>query len=280
MTKTKKLFKTLMITVLVLAVLFAVLVSPRMFSKPDMSALTGISYAHRGYFDNTSNAPENSLPAFEKAIEKGFGIELDVQLSSDGVAMVFHDADLERMCGVEGKIWEYTCAELQQMKLMGTDCTIPTLQEAMDLIDGRTPVLVEYKMDRVDTAVCEKGNEILHNYDGAYCIQAFDPRAVLWYKKNAPEVVRGQLCQEYWKDEKYNGKALYLALTYLVSNVATKPDFISYKYTDADNIALNLSRRLGAKTACWTLRSPEDLALVDGEFDMYIFDSFDISQYR
>jgi len=139
-------------------------------------------------------------------------------------------------------------------------------------------VLVEYKMDRVDTDVCVKGNEILHNYDGDYCIQAFDPRAVMWYKKNAPEVVRGQLCQEYWKDEKYNGKALYLALTYMVSNVATRPDFISYKFTDADNISLNLCRLMGAKTACWTLRSADDYNSVKGDFDMYIFDSFDISQ--
>lgn len=277
MTKCKKILKVIIAVLLVLCFLFLFLVAPRM-KKPDMSAFEGVRFAHRGYFDNETDAPENSLPSFEAAIEKGFGIELDVQLSSDGVAMVFHDADLERMCGVEGKIWEYACAELQQMKLLDSDCTIPTLQQAMDFIGGRTPVLVEYKMDRVDTNVCVKGNEILQNYDGDYCIQAFDPRAVMWYKKNAPDVVRGQLCQEYWKDEKYNGKALYLALTYMVSNVATRPDFISYKFTDAYNISLNLCRLMGAKTACWTLRSADDYNSVKGDFDMYIFDSFDISQ--
>lgn len=278
MTKLKKPLKIIIAVVLVLCFLFLFLIAPRMTGKPDMSAFEGVRFAHRGYFDNDKGVPENSLPSFEAAIRKGFGIELDVQLSSDGVAMVFHDADLSRMCGVEGKIWEYTCSELQQMRLLDSDETIPTLQQAMDLIGGRTPVLVEYKMDRVDTAVCVKGNEILQQYDGTYCVQAFDPRAVIWYKKNAPEVVRGQLCQEYWKDEKYDGKALYLALTYMVSNVATRPDFISYKFSDADNISLNLCRIMGAKTACWTLRSEEDYNSVKGGFDMYIFDSFDISE--
>ena len=274
----KKLARIFVAVLLVICLLSGFLVAPRMFSKPETSAFSGVMFAHRGYFDNTSDAPENSLPAFEKAMEKGFGIELDVQLSSDGVAMVFHDADLERVCGVEGKIWEYTAEELGAMKLFGTENTIPTLQQVMELIGGRTPVLVEYKMDRVNTDVCVKGNEILQNYDGDYLIQSFDPRAVMWYKKNAPQVVRGQLCQEYWNDEKYDGKALYLALTYLVSNVATRPDFISYKHTDKDNIALNVCRLMGADTACWTLRSGEDYAAVKGEFDMYIFDSFDISE--
>ncbi len=274
----KKIAKILVSVLLVICIVFGFLIAPRMTNKPDTDVFNGVMFAHRGYFDNETDAPENSLPSFEKAIEKGFGIELDVQLSSDGVAMVFHDADLMRMCGVEGKIWEYTAEELSKMKLLGTECTIPTLQEAMDLIDGRTPVLVEYKMDRVDTAVCVKGNEILQNYEGDYLIQAFDPRAVMWYKKNAPQVVRGQLCQEYWKDAKYEGKALYLALTYLVSNVATRPDFISYKHTDKDNIALNICRLMGADTACWTLRNAEEYATVKGEFDMYIFDSFDISE--
>lgn len=135
-----------------------------------------------------------------KYSDKGFVIELDIQLFSDGVAMVFHDADLERVCGVEGKIWEYTAAELKEMKLPGT--------------------------------------------------------------------------------EEYDGKALYLVLTYMLTNVATRPDFISYKAIHKDNISLNVCRMLGAKTVCYTLKSPEEFAYVNGDFDMYIFDSFDLSQYR
>ena len=280
MMKVKQILKTIVIILLVLCLLFLFLVSPRMFNKPDMSAFMGANIAHRGYFDNEAGIPENSLSCFQAAIDKGFAIELDIQLSSDGVAMVFHDADLERMCGVEGKIWDYTAAELQEMKLFGTEETIPTFEETLALINGQVPLLVEYKMDKVDTAVCAAGQALLDEYDGAYAIQCFDPRALLWYKKNAPEVARGQLAEEYWENEKYEGKALYFVLTYMLTNVATAPDFISYKALHKDNLSLNVCRMLGAKTACYTLKSEEELANVNGKFDMYIFDSFDISQYR
>ena len=251
-----------------------------MFNKPDMSAFMGTSAAHRGYFDNEAGIPENSLASFQSAIDKGFVIELDIQLSSDGVAMVFHDADLERMCGVQGKIWDYTAAELTEMKLLGTEETIPTFEETLAFVNGQVPLLVEYKMDKVDTAVCAAGQALLDEYDGAYAMQCFDPRALLWYKKNAPQVARGQLAEKYWENEKHAGKPLYFILTHMLTNVATRPDFISYKAAHKDSLSLNLCRMLGAKTACFTVKNAEELAYVDGEFDMYIFDSFDISEYR
>lgn len=279
MTKSKKIFKIIAIILLVLVVLFAFLIAPRTFKKPDLSAFEGAYIAHRGYFDNESDAPENSLPSFELAAEKGLAIELDIQLSSDGVPMVFHDADLDRVCGVEGKIWDFTAAELKEMKLMGTEETIPTFEEALALIDGRVPVLVEYKMDKVDTAVCANAQALLDSYEGEYAVQAFDPRAVLWYKKNAPEVPRGQLAKEFWHEEEYN-TPLYTVLSFLVGNVATRPDFVSYNYEHQDNIALKAYRLLGGKTACWTLRAPEAYEEVKNSgFDMYIFDSFDLTEY-
>lgn len=274
MTNFKKPLIIIGIIVLVLIALYLFLIAPRMIGKPDMSQLEGYHYAHRGYFDNDSQAPENSLASFQAAIDSGYGIELDVQLSSDLVPMVFHDATLERMCGVEGNIWDYTCQELQQMSLLGTQETIPTLAEALALINGQVPVIVEYKLDQVDTLVCEKSHELLQAYDGAYCIQTFHPLALLWYKQNAPQVVRGQLSQSFWEDEEYDGKALYLLLTYMLENVATRPDFISYQFDDADNLSLNLCRLMGAHTAAWTLRAEEDYQQVKGQFDMYIFDSF------
>ena len=276
----KKTGKKLLLTLAVVFGVYLFLISPRMFSKPDMSAFENVAFAHRGFFDNENGIPENSLLSFENAIINNVGIELDIQLSSDGVPMVFHDADLERMCGVKGKVWEYTAAELQTMSLSGTEHTIPTLAQTLAVIDGRVPIIVEHKMDRIDTAVCEKSYALLKDYTGAWCMKSFDPRAVMWYKSNAPQVIRGQLAQEYWKEEKFAGSPLYTALSFLVSNVITRPDFISYKYTDADNISLNLCRLMGAKTACWTLKSADDYNSAQGEFDMYIFDSFDITQCR
>lgn len=278
--KVNPILKTIVIILVVLCLLYLFLVSPRMFNKPDMSAFMGANIAHRGYFDNEAGIPENSLACFQAAIDKGFAIELDIQLSSDGVAMVFHDADLERVCGVEGKIWDYTAAELQEMKLFGTEETIPTFEETLALINGQVPLLVEYKMDKADTAVCAAGQALLDEYNGAYAIQCFDPRALLWYKKNAPQVARGQLAEKFWENEKYDGQALYFVLTHMLTNVATAPDFISYKALHKDNLSLNVCRMLGAKTACYTIKSAEDLDYVNNEFDMYIFDSFDISEYR
>ena len=257
-----------------IALLYLFLIAPRMFNKPDMSVLEGYHYAHRGFFDNESAAPENSLAAFRAAVDAGYGIELDIQLSSDGVAMVFHDADLERMCGVEGKIWEYTCAELQKMKLLGTEETIPTFAETLALIDGQVPVIVEYKLDKVDKAVCAAGQALLSEYDGVYCIQCFHPLALMWYKQNAPEVIRGQLSQKYWEKEEYHGEALYGLLSYMIENVVTRPDYIAYEFDDGDNLSFKLCKAMGAKAAGWTLRSYEDYKVAKEDFDLYIFDSF------
>ncbi len=270
----KKTLIILLIVLLALLTLYLFLVAPRMSGKPDMSAMEGYHYAHRGFFNNEGGVPENSLPAFAAAIDAGYAIELDVQLSSDGVAMVFHDASLSRMCGVNGNIWDYTLGELKAMKLMGTEETIPTLEEALALIGGQVPVLVEYKMDKVDDAVCEKGHELLKSYSGAYAIQCFHPLALMWYKKNAPDVPRGQLAQQFYKVQKYRFDPARYAMTYLISNVLTRPDFISYKYSDASSVSLNLCRFMGAKTAAWTLRDPSHYEQVRGEFDFYIFDSF------
>ena len=270
----KKALCIVLIVLVVLALLYVFLIAPRMFNRPDMSGLTGHHYAHRGYFDNNSAAPENSMAAFRAAIDAGYGIELDVQMSADGVPMVFHDGDLERMCGVSGKIWEYTCAELQQMRLLDTEETIPTFAEVLALIDGQVPVIVEYKLDRVNTDVCQAGNALLQEYDGAYCIQCFHPLALMWYKKNAPEVVRGQLSQSFWEEEKYHGDALYALLSYMPENVVTRPDYIAYQFDDADNLSFRLCRAMGAKTAAWTLRDPADYEIAKEDFDLFIFDSF------
>lgn len=273
MKKGKKLGLIAGIVAAVLFLLYIFLVMPRMFGKADLSAFEGKIFAHRGHFDEVT-IPENSLASFEAAIEAGYGIELDIQLSKDQIPMVFHDAELERMCGVPGDIWDYTAEELQQMKLMGTEQTIPTLEEVLAVIDGRTPLLVEYKMDVVDTVVCEKTHELLQNYKGDYCIQAFHPLVLIWYRQNAPEVGRGQLSQNFWNDEKYAGKPLYLLLTYMVENVATRPDFVSYKFSDQSNLSYQLCKLMGAKTAGWTIKSIQDYEQVAGSLDMVIADTF------
>ncbi len=264
----------LLIVILVLAALYLFLVAPRMFGKPDRTPLYGVYYAHRGLFDNQSDAPENSLPAFRKAVEAGYGIELDVQLSKDGVPVVFHDASLKRMCGVDGNVWEYDLADLRQMKLAGSDATIPTFAEVLSIVAGKVPLIIEYKLDVPQTKVCELANEMLSDYHGTYCIECFHPLALLWYRRHRPDIVRGQLCMEYWKEEKYRGNPLFLLLSYLVTNVATRPDFIAYQHSDASNFSRRVARRLGALSVAWTIKTQTQLETAKKHFDLFIFDSF------
>ena len=266
--------------VIILFVLFAIylfMIAPRMFKKPDRSKLYGVHYAHRGLFNNNSDAPENSLAAFRLAVQNGYGIELDVQLSKDGIPIVFHDATLKRMCGIDGKVWDYTLAELKQMKLASSNETIPTFEEALAVIAGKTPIIVEYKLDRVQTKVCELGNELLkkyeRNYHGVYCIESFHPLAVIWYKKNRPDIVRGQLSMEFWRDEKQKDKKYLIILAFLLSNVASRPDFISYQHTDYKNLSRRLCRLMGALSVTYTIKSTEQYEKVKDQFDLFIFDS-------
>ena len=273
----KKLGKVLFTLLLVLVVLFTVLVAPRVIGQADLSHMEGYHYAHRGYHDGNVAVPENSLASFQAAIDAGYGIELDVQLSADKVPMVFHDADLDRICGVEGKIWDYTCEELQQMKLFDTGETIPTLAEALALIDGQVPILVEYKMDKVDTDVCAMSHELLKDYEGPYAIQSFHPFALFWYRQNAKDVPRGILAKNFIRDNGEKGEESDIVdflTTNLLLNVVGYPDFIAYDYQDADYFALKLCRMMGAKTSTWTLKDPAHYEQVQGQFDLYTFEGF------
>ena len=273
----KKLGKVLLTLLIVLAVLFTVLIAPRTIGAASLDHMEGYHYAHRGYHDGNVAVPENSLASFQAAIDAGYGIELDVQLSSDKIPMVFHDADLQRVCGVEGKIWDYTCQELQAMQLFGTEETIPTLAQALELIGGQVPILVEYKMDKVDTDVCAYSHELLKNYDGPYAVQSFHPFALFWYRQNAKDVPRGILAKNFIRDKREKGKdpsIVDFLTTNLMLNVVGYPDFIAYDWQDADYFALKLCRLMGAPTSTWTLKDPAHYEQVQGQFDLYTFEGF------
>ena len=274
-----KLRKALLILLIVVIALFLVLIAPRTVGSASLDHMKGYHYAHRGYHDGNVAVPENSLVSFVAAIEAGYGIELDVQLSSDKVPMVFHDADLMRICGVGGKIWDYTCAELQQMKLFDTEETIPTLAEALALINGQVPILVEYKMDKVDTDVCAYSHELLKNYNGPYAVQSFHPFALFWYRQNAKDIPRGILAKNFIRDNKDKGEKsdiIDFLTTNLMLNVVGYPDFIAYDWQDTDYFALKLTRLMGAPTSTWTLKDPAHYEAVKGEFDLYTFEGFPI----
>ena len=262
----------IIIVLIILIVIYLYMVAPRMTEKPDRKGFLGVHYAHRGLFDNDTCAPENSLCAIRKAVEAGYGIEFDIQLSKDDIPVVFHDASLKRMCGVDGKVWEYTLDELQKMKLAYSEETIPTFEQVLQVVGGKVPLIIEYKMDRVDTKVCILGNEILKNYKGTYCIESFHPVAVRWYRENRPDVMRGQLSANHGKDGRKGIR--FWVMTYLLSNFWTRPDFIAYCHRDAGNLSRIICKKMGALSVAWTIKSREQYENVKSEFDLFIFDSF------
>ncbi len=183
-------------------------------------------YAHRGLHNETF--PENSLSAFKNAVNNGYGIELDVQLSKDGEVMVFHDYTLSRMTGNEGKLSDLTFSELRQLRLKDTDEQIPTLKEVLEVVDGRIPLLVELKGESFDTSLCPKVDSILSEYSGPYCIESFNPMLLRWYKKNRPQIMRGILTTIASKDRGFS--ILNLLLDTMTLNILSRPDFIAYDH--------------------------------------------------
>ena len=189
-----------------------------------------------------------------------------------GSTFIDWSSSLKRICGIDGNVWEYTLRELQKMKLADSEQTIPTFEEALQVIGGKVPVIVEYKMDRADTKVCELGNRILEGYKGTYCIESFHPLAVRWYRKNRPDVIRGQLSENFAKRGNKN-PAVWIMI-FLLLNFLARPDFIAYRHEDAENISRRICRRLGALSVAWTIKSQEQYEKAKPKFDLFIFDSF------
>ena len=246
-----------------------VLVRPPMKTKADKALIC--DYAHRGL--HKSGVPENSLAAFDAACEAGYGIELDVQLSRDGVVMVFHDYSLLRMTGCDKKLSELDASELSELRLDGSDQAIPTLKEVLDLVDGRAPLLIELKGEEADASLCPRVEKLLRDYKGAYCFESFNPLLVGNMKKQFPDVFCGLLYTNVCREkEKYS--LLNIALTVMALNVIARPDFIAYNQEDRDSIPVRITAGLyGAPRAVWTVRTREELDTAHKNSEMAIFEN-------
>lgn len=150
-------------------------------------------FAHRGLYDGAAGVPENSMAAFEAAAEAGYGIELDARLAADGVPVVYHDATLERLTDLEGPLAGRSAAELSGTRLQGSDQRIPRLAQVLDLVAGRTPLLVELKSPWRRTGPLERPvSRLLENYPGACAVLSFNPLSLAWFRRHAPALPRGQ----------------------------------------------------------------------------------------
>lgn len=256
--------------VILVAVYFLILVRPPQKTKPKKELLR--DYAHRG-LHNGKDAPENSLAAFEAACRRGYGIELDVQLSRDGKVMVFHDYTLVRMTGCDKKLAELDAMELTKLTLGDSDQKIPTFEEVLALVDGRVPLLVELKGENFDTSLCAKVAELLRGYKGDYCMESFNPLLIGNMKKEFPDAFCGLLYTNVCREKKKNS-ALNIALTAMALNVVARPDFIAFNKADRDSFAVKVTTKLyKAPKFVWTVNTQEELDTAHQNGELPIFEN-------
>ena len=257
--------------VIILFALYLFLIFPNM-PKRDIKHLQGYDYAHRGLWND--KLPENSMAAFRNAVEHGFGMEMDVHLTKDDQLVIFHDDSLKRMCGVDKPICECTLAELQQYRLKGTEEGIPTFDEFLNMVNGRVPLIIEIKPDKRISELCQHVHARLQQYQGPYCIESFHPLAVQWFRKNAPEIIRGQLANGLYGAAPEDRTWLYRGLASLIQNVVGRPDFVAYEHTTDRNLPMILMRIIKPHLVCWTVRSQHDMDVVRRRYDLQIFEGF------
>ena len=268
------------VSLVTLTVLYLISIKPRLHGRPDYKPFFGHMYAHRGLhnmspaiqklknIENSSEKlPENSYAAIKRAADLGYGIEFDVHLTKDDIPVVFHDDTLNRICGVKGNLRDYTYEELQQFRLLGTQERIPAFAEILKMVDGRVPLIIEYKVEKNADKLCRICDEILSDYKGLYCIESFHPLAV------RPNIVRGQLSEDFTR-QKLN--IPYFLLSHLIGNCYASPDFIAYNCKHRNELSRTLCRKLyKSLSVAWTVRSQEELDNVSQSFDLFIFEGFD-----
>lgn len=248
---------------------------PKMVKRKDLTLWKNKFYAHRGLHNNAMNIPENSLTAFLSAVENNYGIELDVHITKDKIPVVFHDYSLLRMCGVNKDIEDLTFEELNKLTLHKTKERIPTLESVLDLVKGKVPLIVEFKSNGQNISVCKYAQPFLEKYQGTYCIESFNPLVLLWYKRNYPSIIRGQLSSKLLEDNKEGNKRLNFLLENMLFNFITQPDFIAFSHEYPQMLSFKICRNLfKTPTFAWTVRSNEELIEARKYFDSFIFEDF------
>ena len=224
---------------------------------PGLAQLQSFKYAHRGLHD--TEKPENSMAAFRAALENGYGIEFDIHLIKDGNLAVMHDRSLLRTTGVEGDITTLTTAELENYHLNGTEETIPTFSQVLELFAGKAPLIIELKSDNNVEALVDAAVKAMEGYEGPYCMESFDPRCVHVLKKKYPHIIRGQLTEDYFNGKSPLPAPLKWALKNQALNFLTMPDFVAYKYRDINTFSNTLVRKFwGVAGVTWTLKTQEE----------------------
>lgn len=270
-----QIFLIILTLILIAAAVYLTLISSTPAKDKMLAPLLGFYYAHRGLHTKDRSIAENSISAFRSAVEHGYGIEFDVQLSKDGQVVVFHDDTLDRVCGIHGNVRDFTFAQLRNFPLCETADSIPLFSEVLKVVDGKVPLIVELKKCRNYSELCASTFTLLKDYHGTYCIESFDPRIVHWFRKHAKKVVRGQLSTDFSGSNEGNRFQRFL-LTHLLTNWYTRPHFISYDHHHRDNVQFRMCCRLfHLLPVAWTVRDTDDFNEIKQTFQLIIFEYFE-----
>lgn len=262
-----------LIILVMLIIIWMLMIWPSDYIRDDKLKLRKYLYAHRGLHNDEKGIPENSLAAFDAACEAGYGMELDVQFSKDLQIVVFHDDDLKRMCGISKRVNELTYEELSHLSLNGTEHKIPLFTDVLQLVNGRTPLVVELKNCKIYEKLVEETNKILRSYKGDYCVESFNPLIVRKYAKTNPMVLRGLLMSNHVKSKSIN-IILGFLIQEMLLNFMARPQFIACDHTALSIWGVNVVRFIFKPVmATWTIRNEEEFEKVK-KFDIVIFENF------
>ena len=244
------------------------LAAPGRATRRQKAPFVGTNFAHRGLHSRDKTVPENSMAAFARAAASGYGIELDVQLSRDGQVVVFHDDTLDRVCGISGRVDEWDYEQLRTLPLCGTEERIPLFSQVLELVDGRSTLIVELKPGKRNRELCRKTYALLSRYRGNVCIESFHPMIVAWFRFHGRDLIRGQLTMPSKDYEKQKG-LLRFALAHNLFNPLTRPHFLACRVGHRP-LSIRLSQLLGAMKICWTSHEPANEKGMDGViFEFY-----------
>jgi glycerophosphoryl diester phosphodiesterase len=231
--------------------------------------------AHRGLW-SPGGAPENSLAAFQAACEGGYGIELDVQLTADGEAVVFHDSKLARLTGAEGRLSDHTAADLGRLTLAGSDETIPTLADTLALVGHRAMVLIELKTPAGEVGALEKRvHEILIDHNGPTAVIGFNPYSHAWFAHHHPKVLRGLDSYAYADETALKMASEQRKAFAALEHVAiAKPHFLALGVDMLPSPRAASLRKDGMPVVAWTVRAQAEWEGLSEHCDNLIFEGF------
>lgn len=233
--------------------------------------LVAVPIAHRGLHDETR--PENSLAAIDAALGQGFPIEIDVQTSADGRAVVFHDWNLQRLTGRDARVKFTNAADIAKLRLAGGSEPVPFLEDVLDLVNGRQPLIIEIKNRKRPCALEPEVSRILRAYRGPVAVHSFNPFSLGWFRRNHPGLCRGQISCSFDTDDMAGWKKLILA--HYGMNWMSRPHFISHHWKQLPAIVPILLRHLmRMPLLTWTVRNQKEQASALQYADNVFFESY------